>query len=293
MILSPIIRSLSVFGAWGWVDLAGGLIVVVGCAGELWVLLNKIPEHNERRATLKGLWMIISRVESLVRPICIRLKIIPARTVSELKEHLLEVVFISLVACGVAMELMSLPFSLWEAAKIGENASNANERASTNELRVEELRKANDELELKMQPRTINFQQRESFAKFFHVSQRKPVWVLCSNPTRETSDFASEIRGMLNDAGLNVGESPFPLAVGVSAPPKDGVFIGFSIIVNGKYEQTILILVNRSDAEQGKIPEVANCLLAGFSAAGIKTAFLNSDVKPGETVVYVSGKSGF
>jgi hypothetical protein len=112
MIFKATIRSISAFGVWGWVDLAGASILLFGCGGELWLLFNKLPEHNERRASLKGGWVFLDHAESVIRLVGVRLKIIRPRKFSDLKEHLLEGFFISLVAIGVGMEVCSLPFSL-------------------------------------------------------------------------------------------------------------------------------------------------------------------------------------
>jgi hypothetical protein len=111
-IFKAIVRSVSVFGVWGWVDIVGASILLVGCVGEFWLLLNKLPEHNERRASLRGCWVFLDRAEFIIRLIGVRLKIIRLRKFSDLKEHLLEGFFISLVAIGVGMEVCSLPFSL-------------------------------------------------------------------------------------------------------------------------------------------------------------------------------------
>jgi hypothetical protein len=125
-IFKAIVRSVSMFGVWGWFDIVGASILLVGCAGELWLLLNKLPEHNERRASLKGCWVFLDRAESIIRVIGIRLKIIRPRKFSDLKEHLLEGFFISLVAIGVGMEMCSLPFSLNEVADSNKLAGQAN-----------------------------------------------------------------------------------------------------------------------------------------------------------------------
>jgi hypothetical protein len=163
-IFKAIVRSVSVFGVWGWVDIVGASILLVGCGGELWLLLNKLPEHNERRTSLKGSWVFLDRAESIIRLIGVKLKIIRPRKFSDLKEHLLEGFFISLVAIGVGMEVCSLPFSLHESAtsnleaKQAETnaatsyeraalalraAGQANERTTKTELRVAELTHSN------------------------------------------------------------------------------------------------------------------------------------------------------
>lgn len=86
-ILIAVVRDLSVFGVWGWLDLIGAIFVALGCAGEFVVLLNKIPEHNERRLNLKGIWGIINDIDSGIRLTLARLKIVRRRKWSDLKEH--------------------------------------------------------------------------------------------------------------------------------------------------------------------------------------------------------------
>ena len=153
MIFKAIVRAVSVFGVWGWVDLTGASILLIGCGGELWLLLNKLPEHNERRASLKGCWAFLGSAESIIRLIGVRLKIIRPRKFSDLKGHLLEGFFISLVAIGVGLEMCSLPFSLNESAKANKLAGQANERASTNELAAKQLGIQLNETEIQLTDR--------------------------------------------------------------------------------------------------------------------------------------------
>lgn len=145
MIFKAIARLISAFGIWGWVDILGASILLFGCGGELWLLLNKLPEHNERRASLKGCWMFLDRAESIIRLIGVRLNFIRPRKFSDLKEHLLEGFFISLVAIGVGMEMCSLPFSLSESAKSNELAGQAKESASKFEREAGELYKVGEQ----------------------------------------------------------------------------------------------------------------------------------------------------
>ncbi len=168
MIFKAIVRSVSVFGVWGWVDIVGASILLVGCIGELWLLLNKLPEHNERRASLTGCWVFLDRSESIIRLIGVRLKIIRPRKFSDLKEHLLEVFFISLVAIGVGMEMCSLPFSLNEVATSNDLAGQANERAAIVESN-------NVALEAEIQPRSIKPKQKQEIANELRQKLRYPV----------------------------------------------------------------------------------------------------------------------
>jgi hypothetical protein len=236
MIFKAIFRVISVFGIWGWVDLVGSFILLFGCFGELWMLLNKLPKHNERRVSLKGCWAFLDLTESIIRRIGVRLKIILPRRLPDLKEHLLEGFFISLVLIGVGMELCALPFSLVESAKLSSDAESdqvlvkrlgvqiidtsnvvaqageriaiaekdsaeANERASSNEVQVAELTSNNIALQLKLQPRVITLTQMTNFIFLTEKIPKIPIKIAYPYGRQETVNYACQIRDEFNQAG--------------------------------------------------------------------------------------------
>jgi hypothetical protein len=239
IIFKAIVRFISIFGVWGWFDILGASILLFGCAGELWMLLNKLPEHNERRASLKGFWSFLDRAESSIRRIGVRLKIIRSRKFSELKEHLLEGFFISLVAIGVGMEMCSLPFSLYvsaqsnkaagdamkyaadsssnsvqvlrqvaglnkEAADARVIAGKANERAANTESNNLVLQSRVLELEAKAADRHISEKRIKDFIKSLGDTPRGGVFTGVRHPDYETLNYAAEVCSMLTNAGFTI-----------------------------------------------------------------------------------------
>jgi hypothetical protein len=185
--VTAIVEQISAFDVWGWLDLFGGLIVVIGCFGELWLLLNKIPEHNERRAELKLFWSFLNRLESFLRTFCVQLKIIRSRKFSELKEHLLEGFFISLVALGVGLELLSLPFSLLESAKINEMSKQAERDAGNANLQAVAL--SNE---------TVRLSSNLEESKSNNLALAKELFGLAAK-TETMSGNIAEVRNLVSD----------------------------------------------------------------------------------------------
>jgi hypothetical protein len=131
---------MAAFGFWGWADIGAALLVVFGCAGEWWILLNERPKHSRIETTAGLLWKVLEYIDGIIRPVFTCLRITGYR-LSEGKSHLLERFFMALVTVGVAIELLSLPFSLYEIAKVEKEAADANDRAGKAHQMVEGLRR--------------------------------------------------------------------------------------------------------------------------------------------------------
>jgi hypothetical protein len=123
------------FGFWGCWEIVAGLLVSVGCAGELWIILNKLTKHIEPNGkNISRVWRFLNWADAKTRPIWVSLKT-KGRKLSEAKEGLLERLFVMLVAAGVTMEVIGAVASLHEIAKVKLEAAKANEQAGTaNEL---------------------------------------------------------------------------------------------------------------------------------------------------------------
>jgi len=109
------------------------------------------------------------------------------------KKHL-EIVFVSLVAIGVGLELYALPKSLNES----------HEQIAKLENKTEELRKQNDAFEIKLQPRRITAEQREKFIKIMSYANnfsKMPIKVFVGKSDYETDNFAEQFREMLDQSG--------------------------------------------------------------------------------------------
>ena len=113
----------------GCVELFGALVVAIGCAGELWLLINKLTLHIEPVTKSENwFWRSLAWADSTARPFLIRLKI-KGRKLPEAKEQLLERLFVILVAFGVAIEFFALPFSMNEIAALNKEAGDARKDA--------------------------------------------------------------------------------------------------------------------------------------------------------------------
>jgi hypothetical protein len=94
-----------------------------------------------------------------------------------------------------------------ERAGIAEQkAGEANERAANSELKVEELRKQNAELAIRLQPRRITQQQKNKFIEILKNDPKCPVKVFVGRRDAETYNYAVQMREMLNSAGFGTGE---------------------------------------------------------------------------------------
>jgi len=254
-------RIFSEFGVLGWLELSALLLVAVGCAGEMWILLNKLTRHIEPIGrNLNWFWRALVWCDAKTRPVCVFLKI-KGRKLSEAKENLLERLFVTMVATGVGFEFVLAMFNLHEAALMKRQASEANARAgaaneiaakanervakleSTNGqtmLLVEQLRKQNLELEAAVQWRTITPTQESTFIAF--IKPAVDAHLFTSNVVRvdahDTTDFealwyAKRITGVLKNCGLDAKMTQPHIGFGnpedLHNPP-----LGLGIYVNGK-----------------------------------------------------------
>jgi hypothetical protein len=314
-----IIRSLSVFGLWGWVDLIGDLLVVVGCLGESWMLLNRFSKQMEAQGKrLGGVWRLLAFLEAKVRLVCVRLNI-AGRKLSESKEHLLEALFVMLVAFGVGLELLSLPFSLLESARVGGDAADAKLFAAkvgtTNAQLVAEnlvLRSNLVALEIKLQPRIITPQQIENFIFLTEKVSKVPIKI-CVGMNGPTS-YAGQLRDMFTRARFGI-DSSVNSTIGITysfdrtfvRPP--GELFEWPHILIARYGTNHLktgtvqmsgftfentngfirpIAVNSNDQN-----EIFMSLYAVFKQVDIPAVVVNDDVwvKPGEIAILVPSKS--
>lgn len=125
-----------------------------------------------------------------------------------------------------AKRLSAIVLIVGLAIEFGEAAKSDNEVANTNlhtrliesnnlslQVTVEELRSKNvapesKVIELKgaLQPRRITTQQRDRFIALLKSIPKFPVKVFVGREDSETSNYALQIRGMLNSAGFGTGE---------------------------------------------------------------------------------------
>jgi hypothetical protein len=89
---------------------------------------------------------------------------------------------------GLGIELCALAVSIPEDLKLSQ--------------RIEELRKANDELEAKMQPRIITARQRADFKTSLANIRKGQVKIGVRNPDNETLDFVEQVHDLLVDSGF-------------------------------------------------------------------------------------------
>jgi hypothetical protein len=103
---------LGSLSGWDWVDISGVILVLIGVAGAWWTRTRKTPLY----------------AHEIVR--------------HRHAEHGFE----SVLVIGLAIELAAVPHHILESSNLKKMAGEANERASTNELRVAELEKESAQL---------------------------------------------------------------------------------------------------------------------------------------------------
>jgi hypothetical protein len=157
--------ALSPFWFWVSFEILAALLVASGCSGEWW--LHHHPAGKKRN--------------------------------EKDEHHKIESRFIAMVSVGVIMECFALGHSIREGAKLENKVSEANERVSTNELQSANLRL---ELEKLKQPRVISAENRRMFIEMLRSSPKGNVRIGTRHPNSETSDYAMNIAGMVENAGF-------------------------------------------------------------------------------------------
>ncbi len=197
---SLLVLSVSFIPLWGWFDIIFTLMVLAGVCGELpWLGRILIPDKPN------DLMLVEWHRQKLKKKF--------------------EVVLIF----GIAGELICLPFSLWESSKLNKEAGDArreaglaNERAAILEAtnvflsgKVEELRKANDELEALTSPRRIEISGPAS-----HLSRFSGMRVaIIVGP--ESINFGFQLAWVLHGAGWRINENTLTVKA-----LQDGVTVG-------------------------------------------------------------------
>jgi len=110
--------------------------------------------------------------------------------------------FMALLVVGLAYELVEAAKTDKDAADAIERAANAEIKVTGLNLRVEELRKANDELEAKLQDRRITPEQMDKFVILSSKIRKIPIKIWVPTEGRDTETFANELRIMLSRAGF-------------------------------------------------------------------------------------------
>jgi hypothetical protein len=191
------------------VELAGGVLVAWGCLGELRLFFNKSLKNVEATEGELRFWRIFSPLIENIVLLLTNLKLLGVR-ISEGKEYRLERKYIAMVALGVSMEVMPLPFSIWESVKMSMEVA----QLTRNNL---ELQKTVLELESKVKARTINSTQLEDFKKLMSLVPKIPIRISLGQEGFDTETFAKQMRDLFNYAGFKA--DPGAGAYGVSRDP--------------------------------------------------------------------------
>ncbi|HZL78943.1 MAG TPA: hypothetical protein VFC17_08820, partial [Candidatus Limnocylindrales bacterium] len=202
-------RILAAFGVVGWVELFAAFVVAIGCAGELWLLINKLTLQIEPLGKSAGrFWRALAWMDSKVRPFLVRLKV-KGRKLPEAREQLLERLFVILVAFGVAVEFLALPVSMHEVATLNEEAKQAGKDAGQANLQVVVL--SNE---------TVRLSANLEDAKSKNIELAKQVFGLATQTELISTNIAQvrdmvnspEITAKLNETKLSLTEANKTLA---------------------------------------------------------------------------------
>jgi hypothetical protein len=111
-----------------------------------------------------------------------------------------------MVAFGVTTELIALPFSLAESARISESAALANERVKTNEVLILQLKTDLAKAERRAQPRSIWPDERQRLVECLKQFQgpKENITVFAGLLDVEATQFAIAIENVLTNAGGSV-----------------------------------------------------------------------------------------
>lgn len=195
------------------------------------------------------------------------------------------------------------------AGNAEKDAGLANERAANAELKVEELRKANDELETKIRPRRITMEQRTNFMALARFIPKIPVKIVIGQEGRDTEVFAKDLRETLTMAGFTANNNAGML--GVDRNPTllewdelwntnsaDLIFIEYGTnnfstvytpaLAQFKNGQNVPMV----ESDQTDMLKIFGAISYCFQTVGIKTGWMNDshNVNPGEVVILVPVK---
>jgi hypothetical protein len=115
------------------------------------------------------------------------------------RKHVKEILAALIVVLGVTIELVVVPHTLLEVSNVKQ--------------RTEELRAANDALELKIQPRTITKIQETNFIWLCKFIPKIPVTVRVISPKNENLSYAYQIRALLSKAGFGTNAGANDLGI--------------------------------------------------------------------------------
>jgi hypothetical protein len=127
-----------------------------------------------------------------------------------------------------------------ENARLTEAAANTESNSVALSLRVEELRKKNDEFEAKAKDRRITMEQMNNFIFLTEKIRKIPIKICIFAEGRDTETFAKDLREMFtnarfetnSDAGVwGINREPTKIAAtkfGVTNEPKSLVFFSYS-----------------------------------------------------------------
>lgn len=215
------IKIIQEIGFWGWVEVFAAFLVTIGCTGELWIELNKLTQHiDEYGKNLGPGWTSLVRIDSVLRLIFLRLKV-KGRKISEAKEHLLERFCITLVVLGVGLELLAIPFSLWESASMALDLKSQNLTLEKQLTKAKlELARIND----RTSPMHIPDNRRTYGINLLSKFDATPVSIDAIADDANASIFADELAAFLRAANWSVvgtvkGFFSGPAKTGVAIQP--------------------------------------------------------------------------
>lgn len=167
------ISSLRSFSAWNWAEIVAGFCVAIGCIGEMYWLFVKGPRKEE--------WLKYKEFE-------------------DKKTHR-EKLFAIVVAIGVTAELICLMHSLPETIRLSGSVEQLTQTNITMATKLEDLRKANLELEAKVQPRRITTDQRAVLVgKLLPIKDKCRIVVSANLIDPEAILLAQQIRDVLRES---------------------------------------------------------------------------------------------
>ena len=159
--------STAAIGFWEAIEFASIIIVAFGVWGEFWAEHRKFPGKPEGLAEMFGGEQWKERREKWVKKWTRN--------------------FWRVLLFGLVIELVSFGFVMRLSGR-----------------QIESLRKANLELQAKLKPRIITFEQRDKFLSIVKEWPKSPVEVFIGIPTERNFPYARHIRQLLDAGGYGV-----------------------------------------------------------------------------------------
>lgn len=260
------------------------LLVLIGVAGEIICDWKEMEGRLARAKRISAILLVVGLMMEFWEA---------AKSDSELADTKERTALVESNNLVLKTNVASLEVAVLQLARQYDLSTNALAEANA---RLAQAHSEANELEAKLKPRTITQSQHDDFVNFMANGRNKPsntnTWVICSNPSGETTEFVGQIRKMLDDAGYGAN-SDCPLRDGLATGMSGGgVYNSWAMPMSLPPNASVGILVP-SELPAYKWPLQVSALAGAFGQAHLMPAFIalpSNELESNSTAVFVPSK---